>query len=80
MVSKMQERNEEIMNKIRAAADAGVLDELAGKASADYVVFENVRKVYHVGEVDIEALADASFSVGKGELAVVEDVNGGKAT
>ena len=35
----------------------------------DYVVFDHVRKVYHVGEVDIEALADATFSVAKGELA-----------
>lgn len=77
----MQEHNEEVIKKIKAAADAGVLEELAGKASADYVVFENVRKVYHVGEVDIEALADASFSVGKGELAVVVGESGaGKTT
>ena len=77
----MNEHNEEVMKKIRAAADAGMLDELAKKASADYVVFENVRKVYHVGEVDIEALADASFSVGKGELAVVVGESGaGKTT
>ena len=46
-----------------------------------YVLFENVRKVYHVGEVDIEALADASFSVCKGELAVVVGESGaGKTT
>ena len=77
----MQEHNEDVIKKIKAAADAGVLEELAGKASADYGVFENVRKVYHVGEVDIEALADASFSVGKGELAVVVGESGaGKTT
>ena len=47
----------------------------------NYVLFENVRKVYHVGEVDIEALADASFSVNKGELAVVVGESGaGKTT
>jgi len=47
----------------------------------DYVVFENVRKVYRVGEVDIEALADASFTVKKGELAVVVGESGaGKTT
>lgn len=47
----------------------------------NYVLFENVRKVYHVGEVDIEALADASFSVKKGELAVVVGESGaGKTT
>lgn len=47
----------------------------------DYVLFENVRKVYHVGEVDIEALHDASFSVQKGELVVVVGESGaGKTT
>ena len=46
-----------------------------------YVVLEHVRKVYHVGEVDIEALADASFTVNKGELAVVVGESGaGKTT
>ena len=42
----------------------------------DYVVFDHVRKVYHVGEVDIEALADATFSVAKGELAIVVGESG----
>ena len=47
----------------------------------NYVLFGNVRKVYRVGEVDIEALADASFSVDKGELAVVVVESGaGKTT
>ena len=47
----------------------------------DYVVFENVRKVYHVGEIDIEALHDATFSVRKGELVVVVGESGaGKTT
>ena len=46
-----------------------------------FVVFQNVRKVYHVGEVDIEALSDATFSVRKGELAVVVGESGaGKTT
>ena len=49
--------------------------------NSDYVLFEHVRKVYHVGEVDIEALADASFSVARGELAVVVGESGaGKTT
>ena len=53
----------------------------AGPESEPYVLFDNVRKVYHVGEVDIEALADASFSVRKGELAVVVGESGaGKTT
>lgn len=47
----------------------------------DYVVFENVRKVYQVGEVSIEALRDASFTVKKGELAIVVGESGaGKTT
>ena len=47
----------------------------------NYVIFEHVRKVYHAGEVDIEALADASFTVAKGELAVIVGESGaGKTT
>ncbi|MBQ1489883.1 MAG: ABC transporter ATP-binding protein [Eubacterium sp.] len=46
-----------------------------------YVRFENVKKVYHVGEIDIEALRDASFSVEKGETAVIVGASGaGKTT
>ncbi|MBO5513124.1 MAG: ABC transporter ATP-binding protein [Mogibacterium sp.] len=51
------------------------------EAEPAYVVFEHVKKVYHVGEVDIEALSDASFAVAKGELAVVVGESGaGKTT
>ncbi len=46
-----------------------------------YVEFENVRKVFHVGEVDIEALRNASFTVEKGEMVVVVGASGaGKTT
>ena len=46
-----------------------------------YVRFEHVKKVYHVGEIDIEALRDASFSVEKGEIAVIVGASGaGKTT
>lgn len=46
-----------------------------------YVEFDKVRKVYHVGEVDIEALRDATFDVEKGELVVVVGASGaGKTT
>ena len=46
-----------------------------------YIIMENVRKVYHAGEVDIEALADATFTVDKGELAIVVGESGaGKTT
>jgi putative ABC transport system ATP-binding protein len=87
------EQREEFLRKYVAVMGEEEIEELARKASeaeaaapaaagqADYVVFENVRKVYHVGEVDIEALADASFSVNKGELAVVVGESGaGKTT
>ena len=46
-----------------------------------YVEFDKVRKVYHVGEIDIEALRDATFDVEKGELVVVVGASGaGKTT
>lgn len=46
-----------------------------------YVRFENVKKVYHAGEVDIEALSGASFEVEKGEIAVIVGASGaGKTT
>ena len=46
-----------------------------------FVTFDTVRKVYHVGEVDIEALHDASFEVEKGEIAVIVGASGaGKTT
>lgn len=46
-----------------------------------YVEFKNVKKTYHVGEIDIEALKDASFNVEKGEIAVVVGASGaGKTT
>lgn len=48
---------------------------------ARYVVFENVGKVYHSGEVDIRALNDVNFTIGKGELVVVVGESGaGKTT
>ncbi len=73
------DRNSEIeMIKNMAAGRNETVPEHREQA---YVLFENVRKVYHVGEVDIEALADASFSVEKGELAVVVGESGaGKTT
>ena len=46
-----------------------------------FVEFENVSKTYHMGEVTIQALHDASFTVEKGELVVIVGPSGaGKTT
>ena len=46
-----------------------------------FVEFENVGKTYHMGEVEIQALHDASFQVEKGELVVIVGPSGaGKPT
>ena len=46
-----------------------------------FVEFKNVGKTYHMGEVRINALHDASFSVEKGELVVIVGPSGaGKTT
>ncbi len=46
-----------------------------------FVEFENVGKTYHMGEVTIDALHDASFQVEKGELVVIVGPSGaGKTT
>ena len=46
-----------------------------------FVEFENVAKTYHMGEVEINALHGASFTVEKGELVVIVGPSGaGKTT
>ena len=46
-----------------------------------FVEFENVGKTYRMGEVEIPALRDASFSIEKGELVVIVGPSGaGKTT
>ena len=46
-----------------------------------YVQFKNVKKVYQMGEVRIEALKDATFEIEKGEICVIVGASGaGKTT
>ena len=46
-----------------------------------FVEFLNVGKVYHTGEVDIEALSNVNFEVEKGEFCVIVGASGaGKTT
>lgn len=46
-----------------------------------YVSFENVKKTYKSGEVSIHALSGASFTIEKGEFAVIVGASGaGKTT
>ena len=48
---------------------------------AAFVEFEHVKKTYHMGEVTIDALRDATFSVEKGDLCVIVGPSGaGKTT
>lgn len=55
------------------------IDEL--KKDNNFVVFDKVKKIYQVGEVKIEALRDATFTIGRGELTVVVGESGaGKTT
>lgn len=46
-----------------------------------FIEFQNVGKTYHMGEVEIQALHDASFVVERGELVVIVGPSGaGKTT
>lgn len=46
-----------------------------------YIEFKDVKKIYKMGEVDIEALSGVNFSVDKGEFVVVAGASGaGKST
>lgn len=47
----------------------------------EYIEFKNVGKTYQVGEVQIQALKDTSFSIEQGEICVIVGASGaGKTT
>lgn len=53
----------------------------AGGEKMSYIELRDVRKIYHVGEVDIQALDRVSFCVEKGELVIIAGASGaGKST
>ena len=41
-----------------------------------FIRFENVKKIYRSGEVEVTALHDVSFSVSKGEICVIVGESG----
>lgn len=46
-----------------------------------YIEFQDVKKVYKMGDVDIEALSGVNFSIEKGEFVVIAGASGaGKST
>ena len=47
----------------------------------DYIKFEQVKKIYQMGEVEIEALAGVDFSIKKGQFVIIAGASGaGKST
>ena len=41
-----------------------------------YITFQEVRKTYHVGEIDIHALDGVNFEVEKGKVVIVAGASG----
>ena len=48
---------------------------------SEFIEFNEVKKIYHVGEVDIPALDGVNFQIKKGEFVVIAGASGaGKST
>ena len=46
-----------------------------------FISFENVKKTYHMGEIDIHALDNVSFEIQQGEFVIIAGASGaGKST
>ena len=47
----------------------------------DYIRFDDVKKIYRMGETEIQALAGISFSISKGQFVIIAGASGaGKST
>ena len=47
----------------------------------DFIVFKDVKKVYQMGEIALEALSGVNFSIAKGEFVIIAGASGaGKST
>lgn len=54
---------------------------MSGEQMDNFVRFEHVKKVYRSGEVEITALEDVNFEIGRGEFCVIVGASGaGKTT
>lgn len=54
---------------------------MEGKNLRKYIEFKDVKKIYKMGEVKIEALSGVDFSIDKGEFVVIAGASGaGKST